>query len=74
MVWSLHYDYTDKQCFSSLGKNLRDGRCWGTSNVEELGWLLGYAWFLGEAIRDQAAILIFSLLYYVSSKQPKYPN
>jgi hypothetical protein len=25
----------DKQCFSSLGK-LGDGRCWGTSNVEEL--------------------------------------
>jgi hypothetical protein len=25
----------------------------------ELGWLLGYAWFLGEAIRDQAAILTF---------------
>ena len=58
MVWSLHYEQNDKQCFSSLGKNLRDGRCWGTSNVEELGWLLGYAWFLGEAIRDQAAILI----------------
>jgi len=25
----------DKQCFSSLGK-LGDGRCWGTSNVEEI--------------------------------------
>jgi len=59
MVCSLHCKHNDKQCFSSLGKNLRDRRCWGTSNVEELEWLLGYAWFLGEAIRDQAAILIF---------------
>jgi hypothetical protein len=25
----------------------------------KLGWLLGYAWFLGEAIRDQVAILLF---------------
>ena len=29
----------------------------------KLEWLLGYAWFLGEAIRDQAAILIFSLVF-----------
>ena len=29
------------------------------SQRAELEWLLGYAWFLGEAIRDQAAILIF---------------
>jgi hypothetical protein len=25
----------------------------------KLEWLLGYAWFLGEAIRDQVAILTF---------------
>jgi len=25
----------------------------------KLEWLLGYAWFLGEAIRDQVAILPF---------------
>ena len=44
----------DKQCFSSLGK-LGDGRCWGTSNVEELFQierLFGCVWFLGEAIRS----------------------
>jgi len=29
----------------------------------KLGWLLGYAWFLGEAIRDQVAILPFYTLF-----------
>lgn len=30
----------------------------------KLGWLLGYAWFLGEAIRDQVAILPFTAFLF----------
>ena len=36
----------------------------------KLEWLLGYAWFLGEAIRDQVAILPFNI---ISSRQPNIP-
>jgi hypothetical protein len=37
----------------------------------KLEWLLGYAWFLGEAIRDQVAILTFNL---ISSLPPNIPT
>jgi hypothetical protein len=30
----------------------------------KLEWLLGYAWFLGEAIRDQVAILPFTAILF----------
>jgi hypothetical protein len=35
----------------------------------KLEWLLGYAWFLGEAIRDQVAILS----YLATSLPPNIP-
>jgi len=41
------------------------------SQRAKLEWLLGYAWFLGEAIRDQVAILPFNPIYSI---QPNIPT
>jgi hypothetical protein len=36
----------------------------------KLGWLLGYAWFLGEAIRNQVAILPFNPIFSLPPNIP----
>jgi hypothetical protein len=36
----------------------------------KLEWLLGYAWFLGEAIRDQVAILTFNPIFSLPPNIP----
>jgi hypothetical protein len=38
----------------------------------KLEWLLGYAWFLGEAIRDQVAILPFQPHFSCSNIPTKF--
>jgi len=40
------------------------------SQRAKLEWLLGYAWFLGEAIRDQVAILPFNLIFSLPPNIP----